>query len=297
MQADATQYELVCFGDATLDHLFRIRGHSRLNSYGQLESDCVCYGGKAPNAAYAAAKLTGPVGVSLQVGSDFEEIGYLAFIRASQVAFDLGGQFRETRQTVRFFSVFDGLAHTVFVKAGVDQEDISLKLSFFSQVARSIRTKAVYCCFWDQRLNDAVLREFRGNQNVIKAYNAADSLDELDAWSYGELLDSVDILFANEVESAYLVQREASSIDRILDSHRLALFVRTEGEYGCTLFSDAGEQHVPGAKAGDVVDPVGAGDCFAGTFLADLLKNGDPYSAAIAANRAAAQCVQRFGVG
>lgn len=54
------------------------------------------------------------------------------------------------------------------------------------------------------------------------------------------------------------------------------------GEYGAVLFRRDGYFSVPGYPLDRVVDPTGAGDCFAGGFIGYLAERGfDPKEAAI----------------
>ena len=58
---------------------------------------------------------------------------------------------------------------------------------------------------------------------------------------------------------------------------------------------DGRATHVPPASAPSVVDATGAGDSFAGAFLARWLGDGDPIAAARYANRVSAWVIQHTG--
>ncbi|MBN1201863.1 MAG: carbohydrate kinase family protein [Anaerolineae bacterium] len=68
------------------------------------------------------------------------------------------------------------------------------------------------------------------------------------------------------------------------------------GPGGCSLVTADGLEHVPGFDV-EVVDTVGAGDCFAGAFTAGLLRGLDLFDAAQLANAMGAAVVQRVGAG
>jgi sugar/nucleoside kinase (ribokinase family) len=66
------------------------------------------------------------------------------------------------------------------------------------------------------------------------------------------------------------------------------------GALGCAVFDAAGELRVPAFDVA-VVDTTGAGDCFAGAFLAALERGLGLAEAARFANAAAALAVQQLG--
>jgi len=69
----------------------------------------------------------------------------------------------------------------------------------------------------------------------------------------------------------------------------------TLGARGARVYWQAQQEHLP-APAAEEIDPTGAGDIFAATFLFRLLRGDDPPQAARWANRLAAQSVQRTGL-
>lgn len=71
--------------------------------------------------------------------------------------------------------------------------------------------------------------------------------------------------------------------------------VLTAGKAGATLYAQGAETHIP-APSVDEVDPTGAGDVFAATFLAQLHRTGEPLLAAQLAAQIAAHSVTRPGL-
>jgi sugar/nucleoside kinase (ribokinase family) len=68
----------------------------------------------------------------------------------------------------------------------------------------------------------------------------------------------------------------------------------TAGAEGARLHGTGGVTMVPGLPVTEV-DPTGAGDTFAGVFLATFLRTGDAHRAATAGNRAGAAHVAAMG--
>src|SRR5690606_41789574 len=73
------------------------------------------------------------------------------------------------------------------------------------------------------------------------------------------------------------------------------LCVRQRGA-GCVIVTADGQTRVPGYRA-EVVDTLGAGDCFAGAFLAGRLNGLGLVDAAKLANAMGAATVQKAGAG
>lgn len=87
---------------------------------------------------------------------------------------------------------------------------------------------------------------------------------------------------------------EAGDIERFISLS--PLLVQTAGAAGCTVYCH-GEQRSFAAPAASLVDPTGAGDCFAAAYLVRLLQtHGDPWEAARFANAIAARTVAWRGI-
>lgn len=104
-----------------------------------------------------------------------------------------------------------------------------------------------------------------------------------------------DLLFVNQDEAQHLGGasdiRDAAS--RLRDGGAQAVVVKL-GAQGCAVFDAAGELRIPAFDV-TVVDTTGAGDCFAGAFLAALERGLGRAEAARFANAAAALSVQQLG--
>jgi ribokinase len=118
-----------------------------------------------------------------------------------------------------------------------------------------------------------------------------------------ELLPEADVVVMNETELDFLAGRSTSRrwTDRGIAAALRAIrtssgqwLIVTLGHRGCAALIDAELLRVAGRSV-EVVDSVGAGDCFAGVLAAELLR-GAPISVALAtANAAASISVQRPG--
>jgi sugar/nucleoside kinase (ribokinase family) len=104
-----------------------------------------------------------------------------------------------------------------------------------------------------------------------------------------------DLLFVNQDEAQRLGGapdiRDAAR--RLREAGAQTVVVKL-GALGCAVFDAAGELRVPAFDVA-VVDTTGAGDCFAGAFLAALERGLGLAEAARFANAAAALAVQQLG--
>lgn len=105
----------------------------------------------------------------------------------------------------------------------------------------------------------------------------------------------IDILFCNEEEANLLTGRQDwREAARALRDHEVKVVVIKRGASGCGILSEAGYGDIP-AFSVPVVDTTGAGDVFAGAFLAALRRDWNLEAAARFANAAAALSVRALG--
>lgn len=117
----------------------------------------------------------------------------------------------------------------------------------------------------------------------------ADGLVRLEGWdTLVERLSRLDAVVLSEED----VRRDAATIDRLRRS--IPLLVLTQGARGATLFRHGVGTPFRPFPAREV-DPTGAGDVFAGAFLVELARSGDPERACIFANCAASFAIEAPG--
>jgi sugar/nucleoside kinase (ribokinase family) len=125
-------------------------------------------------------------------------------------------------------------------------------------------------------LQSAVLEQMGRRPRVV-------GLDTMNLWidianeDLLKVLKQVDILMINEEEA-----RQLSGEDNLLDAAKSvrglgpSTLVIKRGEYGAMLFGPNDDDifSVPALPLAKVVDPTGAGDCFAGGFMGYIAKKG-----------------------
>ncbi len=106
--------------------------------------------------------------------------------------------------------------------------------------------------------------------------------------------NGVDILFCNQAEAELFTgETELAAIGMSLKTFAMT-FIITRGKDGALLFDGSEYHHIAGIET-NVKDTLGAGDMFAGSYLAYLSKGDRPHVAANKANIAAARIVSKFG--
>ena len=104
-----------------------------------------------------------------------------------------------------------------------------------------------------------------------------------------EFFSSIDVLIFSRED----VAGDVRLVEKF--SQLSPICVLTQGREGATVFQRNGGRHFP-AQLAKVVDPTGAGDVFAASYLVKLAEDGDPYQAARFANCAASLVIQQPGI-
>ena len=91
-----------------------------------------------------------------------------------------------------------------------------------------------------------------------------------------ELLGGLDGIVLNDSEALLLTGRH-NIVEAGLEIARLVkkFCVVKKGEHGCLLFIDGQTYPLPGWPSSNVVDPTGAGDCFAGGMMGYIAEQDD----------------------
>jgi sugar/nucleoside kinase (ribokinase family) len=111
----------------------------------------------------------------------------------------------------------------------------------------------------------------------------------------GPALPHTDLLFVNDSETQKLGGDD--DIDRaVANLHGAGAhdIVVKLGSLGCALYTSTVTRPVRGFNV-EAVDTTGAGDCFAGAFLAGIARGMDYYDCARLANAVGAMNVERIG--
>jgi 1D-myo-inositol 3-kinase len=112
-----------------------------------------------------------------------------------------------------------------------------------------------------------------------------------------QVLPLLDVLILSHDDLLPFANGSRTEADAILNawSQRVPLLVATDGRHGATLYQQGVPTSFPAYPAHEV-DPTGAGDVFAASFLAHLYQHGDSAQATNFANCAASFSVEQPGI-
>ncbi|MDX2163742.1 MAG: sugar kinase [bacterium] len=114
--------------------------------------------------------------------------------------------------------------------------------------------------------------------------------------AFAPFIAAADVILPTADEALLLTGADTpdAAAARLVAGRPGRIVVMTEGENGCTVYTEGERTHVPGFQV-DEVDPTGAGDCFDAGFLVRWLAGDSPPEAARWANACGALAVTRKG--
>ncbi|HEV2853489.1 MAG TPA: PfkB family carbohydrate kinase [Thermoanaerobaculia bacterium] len=283
--------ELICFGEITLDTIGSSGVEAVEGSASILDTLGTCYGGRGANAATFFAVWRAGASLVSAAGEDFVQAGHLDLLERHGV--DCSDVFIEAgRPTPRAF-VFQtgGVSQTFFFRVSDPAADAALA-GHVRRVAERSRARCVYCTSGHQDLNLHLLTRLPSD---LKVYAPGPQIFHYPLAELEPFLHAADALFLNQAEAEYLRRTtglDAAEMNQIYD---LAFHAVTQGKEGCTLHEGARYHALPACRPDAEVDPTGAGDAFAGTFLAEYLRTGDVRASAELALAVSSFVVERLG--
>ncbi len=138
----------------------------------------------------------------------------------------------------------------------------------------------------------------RAKQAQIPIFmDAGPTLHIVDGDAIMKALDYVDVLMMTEDEIPGVSGgRSGDHAIRYLLGKGAHTLVIKQGEQGCTVVQRDMKEHFPGFRV-QVVDTVGAGDCFDAGYMTAILRGHDVREAAMMANAVGAAAAMKLGAG
>jgi len=244
-------------------------------------------GGSAAHVAIAAATLGSKVAIVSSIGDDFPS-KFIKMLESKDI--DLSGVVHRTGRSSHFWADFtkEGTMSNYRLHFGVGNQ-----LSFIQFNRLTMNAKAVHLGILPPYLQRALIRRVHGRGPLLSMttiFHQAQTLrDEI-----LPQLSSLDILFLNSKEATFLTGTGDTEQAIIRLGQKVPLVVVTQGPNGCLVYHRGLIEHLDSYPVREI-DATGAGDSFAGAFLASYLKDRDIIQAAKWGNAAGAFNVQDLG--
>ncbi len=276
---------IVVFGSINLDLIFPLPAIPRAGETLMAPGIRIEPGGKGANQAVAAARDGAQVVMAGAVGRDALAAGALALLRAAKV--DLARVIAADAATGCAAIFVDPRgANAIGVGSGANLaahagqvEDALLGPTTTLVLQREVPAAETAALIHRARARGA---------RIILNLAPAGPIDVA-------ALRALDLLTVNETEAAWLGGHLGCGADAAALRGVLGVqVVRTLGEDGADVATDAGVQHVP-ARRVTAVDTSAAGDCFVGVLAAALDRGATLADALTRAGAAAALCCTRAG--
>jgi sugar/nucleoside kinase (ribokinase family) len=242
----------------------------------------------------AAASLLHPVQLVGVVGDDFptDALGFLA-----ERGVDLAGLETAPGESFRWSGVYSYDLNS--------RETLQTRLGVFADFKPKIPAQFadaewVFLGNIDPELQIGVLDQVRSPKFV-----ACDTMNlwiELKRDRLLDLLGRVDLLLVNDAEARQLSgQHNLTKAARFIMDRGPRYLIIKKGEHGAILFTPHSVFFAPGYPLEEVFDPTGAGDAFAGGFMAHLaragaLEDGDLRRAVVYGSVLGSFAVERFSI-
>lgn len=287
---------VLCAGNLTQDILVWPVESVVFNTTVWVRDIVTSFGGNGANTSFALARLGGTVRLIGLLGSD--DAGANVFAQLAENGVDVTYVGRHQLPTpVTVVVVRSDAARSFLHRPGASRQAFAEPLEFTPDLIAG--------CSHFHLANPFAMPLMRAQSgDTLRRARAAGLTTSLDTgWDalgewievIGPCLANLDLLFVNEEESEKLSGlADPRAGARFFRERGVGAVITKLGARGCLLALEGDFVTVPGFRI-DAVDTTGAGDCFAGAFLAALQKHLNPVEAARLANAAGALSVQRPG--
>jgi sugar/nucleoside kinase (ribokinase family) len=253
-------------------------------------------GGNGANAAYTVGRLGVPVRLVGMVGRD--GFGEVVLAKLSMAGVDTSGIRRSAASTATTVVLVSGGGDRRFLhRLGSSGEMYLEPDDFEHEIQPGISHYHLATPFTLPRMRAVYPELLRRARARGLATSLDTQWDSQGKWmsELAACLPLVDVLFANEDEARMLTgSTDPVKVAAALRDRGASTIVLKRGAEGCAVFTDRDEFHAPAFRV-NAVDTTGAGDCFAGAWLAAACRGLAPRQAARLANAVGAMVVQTLG--
>jgi sugar/nucleoside kinase (ribokinase family) len=277
-------FDIITVGHFSIDHVLPPRG----NAFKRM------LGGSSAYVSFSARKLGARVGVISKVGKDFPET-YVNMLEQGRID-TFGLKKVNGAVTTSFALEYSNGKRRLLLKSRAPPiclGDVSLEFKasivHIAPIAGEISSEVVGA------LREKVDSLSLDPQGFLRKFDAK-GRTSLKKWKADEILEQVDVYKSSLPEIRAVVRRSSlKTAMKRLGDFGIRIVIVTLGEKGTMLFFDERFHRIPAFSPRRLIDPTGAGDVFAGAFLAEYLHKKDPLWCACVGSAAASFKVETFG--
>jgi len=251
-------------------------------------------GGSVTYVSLAARKLGAHVGVVSKVGDDFPN-AYDELLSKNGV--DLSGVGKVKNATTTCFVLeYEDVNRRLFLRSRAPP-------ILFEDIALMPKAKTVHVAPIVDEISSEVVEELRKKadivsldpQGFVRKFDANGRVS-LKKWKDKHILEQVDIYKSSlhEIRKVTGLRSLKASMKEI-QNFGVRVVIVTLGKRGAVLLFDETLARIPAYKPQKSVDPTGAGDVFAGAFLAEYIKKKEPMWCACAGSAMASFKMETVG--
>jgi sugar/nucleoside kinase (ribokinase family) len=287
---------VLCYGNLVLDILVRPVDRFRWGTTTLVESIEQHLGGNGASTSYTLGMLGTPVRLVGMVGAD--AFGERVLSRLSGAGVETRWIARSVSPTATTVALVDGSGNRMFLhRLGASGEAFAEPVQLTPEITRGMSRFHLASVFGLPKLRPHTADLLRRAREAGLAASVDTQWDTLGRWmtDLAPCLPYTDLLFMNEDEARMLTgTSEPARAAAFLQGHGARVIVLKRSCRGSAVFGAGDAIQCPAFDV-PVVDTTGAGDCFAGAFLAALLRGRSYADAAKFANAVGALVIQQLG--
>jgi len=287
---------ILCCGNLVLDILVRPVDAFPWGTTTLVESIEQHLGGNGASTSYTVGKLGIPVRLAGMVGAD--AFGDVLFRKLESAGVDTRLIQHSPAPTATTAVLVNSSGNRMFLhRLGASGEAFSERFEFTPEVTHGMSRFHLASVFGLPRLRPHTADLLRRAREAGLATSVDTQWDTRGRWmaDLAPCLPFTDLLFMNEDEARMLSpSSDPARAAEVMREHGAQVVVVKLGGRGCAVYGPGHVSEYPAFQV-PVVDTTGAGDCFAGAFLAALLRGRSLADAAKFANAVGALTIQQLG--
>jgi ribokinase len=285
-------FDIFCVAEVAIDHIADTNEITDSASSTLLHSVRRYYGGMGGNFSAAASVFNAKIGILAAIGrNDPDSDDYKKYLDEKKINTDYLLQ-TEWSSISKCFIFNEKEKQRLFFYPGTSIQETEKYMEYAEGLVDKIKSEALYAAFTDFELNKFYLEKCSAR---VKSYAPAHNTHRHSEKDFSKCLEFTDVLFLNENEARIMEKTMNLSIFQIAKEFNIGVIARTMGKDGSEMIIDGSPVAILPCKARRMRDPSGAGDAFAGAFMANYIKNNDAVLSAKIASAVASFVVEEIG--